>query len=335
MAATGVEILVDADTLSVVGITEVLSRIRQIAGALALAKKHLKAARPRLLILIDYPDFNLRLAACARELGIRVLYYISPQIWAWRSGRVRLIKRIVDHMAVILPFETRFYQRHRVPVTFVGHPLMEDRAPVAPETWDARLVGPPCIGFLPGSRASEVKKLLPAMMLAAERISRDLPQVRILLSRSRTLPFAMFQTLTSPFSGRVDFEIVDGVREIHDRAWFAVTASGTATLETALAGVPMVVVYKVSPISYVVGRALIRVGHIALVNLIAGKRLVPELIQHQASADRIARTVLSRVTDMAGLKRSSRALMNLRSRLGDKHASDNTADIAFRIMGMS
>ena len=329
----GMEVVVDASTLSVVGITEVFAKAGNILKGLSAAKGVLKKCRPDLLILIDFPDFNLHLAGFAKKVGVPVLYYISPQVWAWRSGRVRTIARRVDHMAVILPFEPHFYQRHKVPVTFVGHPLMD-----RPHQLPAADVNDPSepvsvIGLLPGSRDGEVEKLLPEMLKAANLLQKRYPDLSFLISLSDSVNETRVREILSLHRGRATVEIADqGVEAVFQRSGFVIAASGTVTLEAAIAGIPMVIIYKVSPASYRLGKALIRVDHISLVNLISGKRLVPELIQGEASPRRIADTVEMMLSDTSGLKRIREELVIIRERLGGPGASDRVAQIALNLL---
>ncbi len=337
MAAAGVELVFDASDLSVVGLTEVLSRAGSILRGISSAKRLLRR-RPDLLILVDYPEFNLHIAAYAKKLGIPVLFYISPQIWAWRSGRVHKIGRRIDHMAVILPFEEAFYRRHGIPATFVGHPLMDGgrssgKETVDPAAYAARLGGAPEIALLPGSRDGEIERLLPVMLGAADILSRRHPGARFLLSRSASVAPERLSDIAAAHGRHLPFEVVStGLGEIYRRAALVIAASGTVTLETALAGIPMIVVYRVSPISYRLGKALIRVDHISLVNLIAGRRLVPELVQDDASAEKIADTAAGLLSDTDGLLAMQRALTTLAGRLGRSGASERTAEIALGLL---
>lgn len=329
----GMEVGISASTLSVVGITEVFAKAGNILKGMSAAKGMLKHLKPDLLILIDFPDFNLHLAGFARKVGVPVLYYISPQVWAWRSGRVRTIGRRVNHMAVILPFEQHFYQRHGVPVTFVGHPLMDRLHPPPVMNLDGRSEEISVIGLLPGSRDGEVEKLLPVMLDAANLLQRKYPSLSFLVSLSHSVDEALVRDILKRRKGAASVELADqGVEDVFERCGFVIAASGTVTLETAIAGIPMVIVYKVSPISYRLGKALIRVEHISLVNLISGKRLVPELIQEDASPRNIADTVDGMITDGPGLKRIREELIALRDRLGGPGASDRVAEIALNMM---
>jgi lipid-A-disaccharide synthase len=335
LQAAGVNILVDAAELSVVGLTEVFVKLPAILRALRAMRRLLREFRPDLLILIDFPDFNLRIAAAARRLGIPVLYFISPQVWAWRSGRVRQIRRRVDHMAVILPFEADFYRAQRVPVTFVGHPLLDD--PPAPAVPAYRVGGGsgPVIGLLPGSRSGEVARHLPVMLAAARLMKQRHRAARFIVSRTASVDPGLFQAISDPV-GRVDdaeIEIADGVESLLPRCHAVVAASGTVTLQAALHGVPMVIIYKVSRLTYALGRLLVRVRHIGLVNLVAGRSLVPELINAAASAGNIARAVDEILAEPQAYAALCRELEALGGRLGGPGASERTAEIALRLLG--
>ncbi|GBC60063.1 lipid-A-disaccharide synthase [Desulfonema ishimotonii] len=333
LRAAGVDIFVDMADLSVVGITEVLSKIGTILKGLSAAKERLARLRPDLLILIDFPDFNLRLAAFARKLGIRVLYYVSPQIWAWRSGRVRTIKKRVDHMAVILPFEQNFYHRHKIPVSFVGHPILDEMQPEPSPDFEDRFDAGPVVGLLPGSREGEVRKLLPVMLAAAEDLHLRHPDIRFLISHAPSVARAQMDEILARHRGCARYEVVPGGAEkVFEQCSFVIAASGTVTLETAIAGIPMVIIYKVSPLSYRLGKALIRVSHISLVNLIPGRGIVPELIQDDASPENIAATVSEMLKDRSGLKDLRRELLGVRKLLGGPGASDRVAGIAMNLL---
>ena len=285
--------------LTVVGITEVIAKLPVVYRSLAVAKKLLQSLKPDLLILIDFPDFNLRVASAARKLGIPVLYYISPQIWAWRRGRVKKIGKLVSHMAVILPFEADFYSVHGIPVTFVGHPLL-DRTSGNGEEGDAAEDSAEhvLIGLLPGSREVEINRLLPVMLDAAERMHKQDPRLTFTVSVAPTVERKLLEAMIKGRStdGSISFS-EEPVERLFGRCRLIVAASGTVTLQAAIAGTPMVIIYKVSPISYWLGRALIRVDHIGLINLIAGRRLVPELIQDQVTAANITDQVFGLLSD--------------------------------------
>jgi lipid-A-disaccharide synthase len=335
MRESGVRIDVDAAGLAVVGFTEVLSRLPAIVAALRLVKSLLKRLRPSLLVLIDFPEFNLKIAAAAKRLGIPVLYYISPQIWAWRPGRVKRIAGCVDHMAVILPFEEAFYRQHQVNATFVGHPLLDDRSTFARNHLQDRRAesGNPVIALLPGSRVVEIQRHLPVMLEAATVLQRRQPHIQFRLSRAAGLEKEMFNRLLNrfPTPRKLSFD-ESRITQLLAGCDLAVAVSGTVTLQAALCGVPMIVIYRVSKLSYWVGRALIRVPYIGLVNLVAGRRLAPELIQNDVTASRIAGEVEKLLSDPAALAENRRQLIDLRRLLGSGGASARVADIALSML---
>ncbi len=329
MRSAGVTLVVDAAQLSVVGISEALFKAPTLIKGLGAAKNHLRDQRPALLILIDFPDFNLRLAAEAKRLSIPVLYYISPQIWAWRPGRVQKIGALVDHVAVILPFEAAFYDRHAVPATFVGHPLMDDIRPVITSAPQSGTPDFPIVGLLPGSRDGEIARHLPVMLASAELLQKHFANLRVLVSIAPTVKQANVDAIVARYSIRTVCEFMaGGVDSIFNRSNLVVAASGTVTLEAGIAGTPTVIIYKVSPLSYLVGRLLAHVDRIGLVNLIADKELMPELIQGKASPERIAAQVTEMLNDPNRLARLRNSLLEVRSLLGGPGASERVAEIA-------
>jgi lipid-A-disaccharide synthase len=334
LASAGVRILVDTAVLTVVGITEVFAKLPVVYHSLAVAKKLLQSLKPDLLILIDFPDFNLRVAAAARKLGIPVLYYISPQIWAWRRGRVKKIGKLISHMAVILPFEADFYSAHGIPVTFVGHPLL-DRTSGDEEEGDTTedSAEHTLIGLLPGSREVEIKRLLPVMLEAAERMHKQDPRLKFAVSVAPTVERKMMEAMIKDRGrdGSISLSEIP-VERLFGRCRLIVAASGTVTLQAAIAGTPMVIIYKVSPLSYWLGRALIRVDHIGLINLIAGRRLVPELIQDQATAESISDQAFGLLADDDRLAQLKQDLLTAGRVLGKAGASRRVAQIALSLM---
>jgi lipid-A-disaccharide synthase len=333
LKAAGVEILVDASELSVVGITEAFSKIPDLLKGLAVAKKTLKRLLPDLLILIDFPDFNLNVAALAKKLGIRVLYYISPQIWAWRPGRVKKIGKLVDHMAVILPFEEDFYRRHKIPVTFVGHPLLDTNLDYKKKDFEHADNDISVIGLLPGSRDREIARHLPIMLAAAQILFYRIENVKFIISLAPGLKRKTVEEIVNTHKGATDLEIVsENVKKIFERSSVVIAVSGTVTLESAISGTPMVIIYKVSPISYWLGRAMIQVKHIGLVNLITGKEIVPELLQDQASPARIADTVYNMLDNASDLEKLRHQLLQVKDALGGPGASQRVADIAIGML---
>ncbi len=290
MQAAGVDIRIDSAKLAVIGLVEVLRHYRRLVSYLNEMKELLKSERPDLVILIDYPGFNLRLAKAAKQLKIKVLFYISPQVWAWRQGRVKGIGQAIDMMAVIFDFETKFYEEHNVPVRFVGHPLSDE----IPENYNKQEIikslelnpEQKIIGLFPGSRKSEINTLLPILIESAKRLYQQDNSLQFVLPLASTIT----EEDIIPYLGDLTFPI----KVIHDNSTATIqactaiiTASGTVTLEIALSGIPMVVIYKIATLSYYIVRMMIHIDHLALCNIVVDKRIVPELIQHEANPNNI------------------------------------------------
>jgi lipid-A-disaccharide synthase len=338
MEKVGVRVLFQLSAMAVVGMTEIIPRIGYILRALRELTTSLGSSHPDLLILIDYPGFNLNLAKKARVLGIPVLYYIPPQVWAWWRGRVRKIARRVDRVAVILPFEEEFYQRFGLPVEYVGHPLMDLPLPGGSKKMIREGLGinhekGPILGLLPGSRAEEVARMMPAMIGAAEIISRHYPRLHCILPLASTVR----EDVVRPYVENATIDVTIGrsdTKELLKIADVALVASGTATLEAAIMETPMIIAYKVSPLSYILGRFLAKVSHIGLVNLIAGRTIVPELIQGEATAFRLAEEALA-ILKNNGLRAEMKGqLRSIREQLGQGGASRKAASIAGEMMGL-
>jgi lipid-A-disaccharide synthase len=328
----GVKLLADSADMAVVGLTEVFSKLGMILKVRAQLKASMREDRPDLVILIDYPDFNLSLAKAAKKYGIKVFYYISPQVWAWRKGRIGQIKKTVDEMAVILPFEASLYNKAGVNVEFVGHPLL-DVVGTKYSRKEAKLKfglkeGVTTVGILPGSRQSEVARLLPEMLRAAEIIEKKLKHVQFVLPLADTLDITFVSQIISQYPIKVEV-IRNEVYDVIACADIAMVASGTATLETALIETPMVIIYKVSAPSYYVGKMVINIDHIGLVNIIAGRTVVPELIQDEASPEKIAATVVEILTDSKRMADIKIELSKIRDMLGSPGAAERTARLAY------
>lgn len=337
MKQAGVELLAGSGDMAVVGLTEVLSRLGVILQVRKKIRKHLKEERPDLLILIDYPDFNIPLAKYAKKLGIPVLYYISPQVWAWRQGRISVLERSVDRMAVILPFEKEFYGRvSKLDVHFTGHPLLDVVKQTAPreQTLTRRGLNPGrmTVALLPGSREKEVTRLLPEMLTAAGIIAGKLPDIQFLLPLADTLSREFVSAVIAGSPIPVTIVENDGYNALA-AADAAMVTSGTATLETALLEVPMIIVYKVSPLSYLLGRMVIHVSHIGLVNIIAGREIVPELIQGYATGEAMADEIYRILSDQARRRQMREDLKKVRTKLGSPGASRRAAELALEMIG--
>lgn len=332
MAAAGVKLLYNISSLAVMGIVEVFTRLQDIRSAMKILVKQFRVDRPDLLVLIDYPGFNLDLARRARKYKIPVLYYISPKIWAWREGRIKRIKKFVDRMAVILPFEKKFYQAHGVEVDFVGNPLLDQvKTTMAAAEFRARHQIDPdatVIGIMPGSRRQEIAKLLPIFIQAAAKLNREIKKCVFLLPLASTLTEDEIKK-HSAFADR-NFDIRIMKEERYDAmaaCAAAMAASGTLTMELAILRVPMVVCYRVSTVSYLVARPFIKVEYASLVNLVAGRAVVPELLQQQATPENIYQAMLPLLNNDKAAAAMQQELAQVCDRLGAPGASERAAKI--------
>jgi lipid-A-disaccharide synthase len=336
LRAAGLEAIAPAEDISVMGLVEVLPRIPRILGILKALRVAAAERRPKAALLVDLPDFNLRLAAKLKALGIPVIYYVSPTIWAWRPKRAKKIAKVVDRMLCILPFEERFYEGTGVSARFVGHPLADRPAPGTPERYRAELGLPPSrttVALVPGSRPSELKRLFPAMLDAAERIRKARPDAQFVVPVAPTLAREQLAPYLASHS-TLEVKLVDGhTEEVVGSSDAALVKSGTSTLETALMLRPMVVVYRLSWLSYLVGRLLVRIAHFALVNILAGRGLVPELLQRAASPERMAAEIERLLGDRAAREEQLRGLREVRDSLGEPGAARRVAEEVARAMG--
>ena len=331
MREAGVEILVDAGEIAVVGILEVLSRLPRILEARRCLRRALRELRPFRVLLIDYPDFNLRFAADAHRAGVPVHYFVSPQVWAWRAGRVGTIARLVDRMMVVFPFEEEIYRRAGVPVVFVGHPLLDMEPPPRGRDEARRSLGIApdrrVLALLPGSRRGEVTALLPVQLAAASRLRASRPDLEVVLPIASTVPEGLVESLASSANAGWLRSARGGFHDVLDAADAAVVASGTATLQTGLRGTPMVVVYRTNPVTAWLGRRLLRVPDIALVNLVAGERIVPELLQEQCTPAAIEAAIAPVLDDPAAAARMRERLSIVKGRLGEPGAFARAAGL--------
>lgn len=336
MREAGVDILVDCREMAVLGLIEVLRHYRRIKGVLERMRKLLRHERPDLLILVDYSGFNLRLAPTAKELGIPVLYYISPQVWAWRQKRIYKIREVVDQMVVVFPFEVELYEKAGVPVRYVGHPLVDEVHSDLDRDGALREFGMdptrPCLGLFPGSRRNELQRLLPTLLDAAERIHATRPEVQFLLPQASTLDSTEIDTL---LAGRMlPLTVVENRFYDVTRACDAIaTASGTATLEVALMGVPLVVVYRISGLSYRIMRRLIKLKHIAMCNIVAGEEVAKELLQDEVTAERIS-SELMRLLEPPVHAETVARLAKVRETLGEPGGAARAAAVAAGMLGL-
>jgi len=333
MRTAGCDLIIDAKDLAVVGITEILSRLPKILG---LYRKLIRSAdekRPALAIVIDAPAFNWRVARQMHKRGIPVVYYVCPQFWAWRQGRVKLLRKYVNKALVIFPFEEKFYRDRGVDATFVGHPLADLPAPaITREAYAAEHALDPAklwITLMPGSRRKEVRMNLPTILEAAEQMGAN---YEVLLPVARTLEPSFLKQLIGSRNVHLVPEALPALH--HSRA--AIVASGTATVEAALMRTPFVMVYRVSPLTYALGKPRIKVPHYAMVNLIAGEEVVPELVQHKFTADNIVAELSKIIADGPPREKMLRALSSVREKLkqpeGDQRPADHAAEIIMDLL---
>lgn len=326
LAAEDVRLLAHLRDLAVVGLVEVLSHLRRLKHLFDSVVAEAARVRPDVAVLIDYPDFNLRLARKLKKLGIPVVYYVSPQLWAWRRGRIKDVKRDVAKMLAIFPFEEKIYQDAGVPVSFVGHPLIDHVKPPADRSAAAARLGlapdRPVIALLPGSRNKEVAFNLPPMLGAVALLRKRRPDLQFVLAAAPHLRTRAFEDAAA-----AGVTVVDGVtRDVLSSARVAIVASGTATVETGLTLTPMVVVYRLSALTYALGKPLVSVANYAMVNLIAGRVVVPELIQSDFTPERVGEETLKILDDGPARARMLQDLQEVRSKLGKGGATSNVAD---------
>lgn len=325
MKAQGVDLLKHYRTMAYMGFVEVAVNLRKVLGNITQCKKDIVNYRPDVVILVDYPGFNLRIADFAHRKGFKVIYYISPQVWAWKRNRVFRIKRSVDKMMVILPFEVEFYKRYGVDATFVGNPLLDELAKFSPMNRSVFLrrnnLGEKreIIALLPGSRKQEVKRMLPEML----KVVPDYPDYQFVVAGVSSIEKDFYKNII----GNADaLLVVDQTYELLQNTSAAVVTSGTATLETALFTVPEIVCYKANQLSYLIARRLVKVKYISLVNLVMDKEVVKELIQGDMNKENISKTLAGILRNGKRQKQMLEDYDELRERLGNSGASEKAAD---------
>lgn len=334
MRSEGVELI--SGITGALGLTEAISSVKALRNTLSQITRLLEEAHPAVVILIDFPDFNLKVAKRAKALGIKVLYYVSPQIWAWRKGRIETIKRLSDRIAVILPFEEDIYRGAGANVEFVGHPMMDEIRRTSGEKSSFRKIlgietEDRVLALLPGSRHNELKRLLPLFTTVVARLKDKYPDLRYILPAAPNLSPSETGKWFSALE-EMGVRIVKGMtNEALSASDAAIVTSGTATLQTALLGIPMVVVYKLSPLTYWLGRLIIKVKHISLVNLLLGREVVKELIQREASADNIMMELDQILNDQGKRADMDNSFKEIRSFYDGKNASERVAEIAIEL----
>jgi lipid-A-disaccharide synthase len=336
LAAAGADLVGDYRGISVTGLVEVLKLLPKTYGMYRRLVEAARARQPDVFVAIDFPDFNFRLARAIRALGIPIVYYISPQLWAWRPGRLRTMERFVDRVLVIFPFEREIYERAGVPVEFVGHPLVDLVSDVVPRDRFLASQGldlaAPVVALLPGSRPNELRQILPVLVEGAALVTATHPAAQFVVARAPNLDAALFAPIEAarPRHG-LRVVTVDGQTDsVLAAADVVVTASGTATIQTALHERPMVIVYRLSPLTYRLGIRFVRVDTYGMVNLVAGRRVVPELIQRNFTPGAMAAEVGRYLDDPAHAEATRTALRAVKAQLGGSGASRRAADAVLR-----
>ncbi len=332
----GAEILVDCADIAVVGIVEVLVNYRKIKRVLNRLSDEIRNRPPDLLILVDYQEFNFRLARVAKQCGVKVLFYISPQVWAWRPHRVHKIGEIIDMMAVLFPFEEKFYQQAGVPVRFVGNPLVDEARPQRSREEDMAHYGlddsKKILGLFPGSRKGEIKRVLPVQLQAAALLKRRHPQLQFILPIASTLEQDDIAEHLSAYPELNIQAVKDCAYDVMQVCDAIITASGTATLEIALMGIPNTITYRISPISYFILKRMVTIDHIGLVNIVAEKNIVREFIQHEARPEDIAGETERLLNDAAYRADMIDELNGVREKLGKEGGANNIAQLAYDML---
>ena len=335
MRQAGIDIRFDSSAIGVIGLIEILKHYTEIRSALNLMKQLLTTEKPDLLVCVDYKEFNLKLAQFAKKLGIKVLFYVSPQVWAWRPGRVVTYGKAIDMMAVIFPFETAYYDAKNIPVRYVCHPSVDKVRPLRSKADDINTfhleTACPIIGILPGSRSNEIKRMLPVMLKAAEILQTRYPDAKFLLPQADSV---RDETLES-YLKNTTLEIQVIKHQVYDVIQCCdviMTVSGTATLEVALLQIPMVIAYRLSPISYFIAKQLVKIPYIGLPNIIAEKAIAKELIQAEANPENLVEEIQQLLNDQQKRTDCLQGLSLVKQRLGQGGGSKNMADLALEML---
>jgi len=335
MREEGVRLFFDLTTIAVVGFTEVLKNILLFRKLFWDFIARAVQEKPDAIILVDYPGFNLRLAKELKKRGFKIIYYISPQVWAWGEKRIEIIKKNVDKMIVLFDFEKELYRKHDMEAEFVGHPLLDRLHPTLTKEDFLKTLyiedRYPIISLLPGSRNSEVEKILPVMLGAAKTIYKEFPQVQFLVLSSSNVDIATYHNLIR-LSGLPVLMLDSQHYNAISNSDIALVASGTATLETGILNTPMLVVYKVSFITWAYAKLIIKIPYIGLVNVVAGKKIVPEFVQFEAKPNLIAEEVLSLLKDKEKYNKVKQELSIIKTHLGLPGASSRTAEIILKLI---
>ncbi len=335
MAAAGMELLFHIRDMAVVGFTEVIRHIPFLRRVMRTLEAVIERQKPNVAILIDYPGFNLRLAERLRARGVKILYYIAPQVWAWGAGRIPKMARLIDEMAVVFPFEADLFQSAGLPSTFVGHPLLEGLVPkLSRPGFFARYhlqEHKPLLGLLPGSRRQEIERLLPDMLATAQRLRQRHPDLQIALAQAPTLPAELYRECLPNF----DIQLINhATYEIMRDSTACLVCSGTATLETACFGTPLVIVYRTSRLSYAIGKRVVKLPFIGLVNVVMGEKIAPEFVQDDFTPATAAEALAPLLFEHQTNARMRQQLATVRAKLGTPGASERTARMALGLAGV-
>ena len=335
MQQAGIELAYDSSGIGVIGLVEVLKHYAEIRRALKIMQALLLKQRPDLLVCVDYKEFNLKLAKFAKAHGIKVLFYVSPQVWAWRPGRVTTYGRAIDMMAVIFPFETAYYAAKQVPVRYVGHPSVDKVKPLRSRAEDQLLYGlnpqHAVVGILPGSRSNEIRRMLPVMLKAAEALHQQRPELQFLLPQADSISDAVLETFMQQCHLPIKV-IKQQAYDVIQCCDAIMTTSGTASLEIALLGVPMVIGYRLSTLTYWLGRLLVNIKFIGLPNIIAGRGIVRELIQDELTAKNLSEEILRLLQDGHHREACLAGLQEVKTQLGDGGGTAKMADLIVELL---
>lgn len=331
----GIELAYDSSGIGVIGLVEVLKHYAEIRRALKIMQALLLKQRPDLLVCVDYKEFNLKLAKFAKAHGIKVLFYVSPQVWAWRPGRVSTYGRAIDMMAVIFPFETAYYDAKQVPVRYVGHPSVDKVKPLRSRAEDQLLYGlnphHAVVGILPGSRSNEIKRMLPVMLEAAEALHQQRPELQFLLPQADSISDAVLETFMQEC--RLPIKVIkQQAYDVIQCCDAIMTTSGTASLEIALLGIPMVIAYRLSTLTYWLGRLLVNIKFIGLPNIIAGRGIVRELIQDELTAKNLSEEILRLLQDGHHREACLAGLQEVKTQLGQGGGTQKMAALVVEML---
>ena len=335
MRQAGVDLFFDSSSIAVMGIVEIAKHWGEIKKAMALVKQQLETTRPDLLVLIDYPEFNLKMARHAKSLGIKVLFYISPQVWAWRPKRIHKIGRSIDHMAVLFKFEQEYYQKANIPVTFVGHPLVDKVKTSAQLATKRQRLGVAedhrLVGLFPGSRNSEIARHLELMLESAEQMQQHNPKLSFVLPVAAALDFDAIQQTCSHYPVNIILTR-DELYDVIASCDAIVSCSGTVTLEIALLEIPLCIIYRTSWLSYQIMSRLITIEHIGLANIITRQQIVKELIQDDATPDNISQEMFRLLDDTTYRQQVQQDLKKVRQSLGMGDGARHMAELILRFV---